>query len=260
MYITQIWTYPIKSCAGTQLSEAELGERGIPYDRRWTLVGPTGDPVTQREVPKLVWVEPRVTPEALIVTAPDMPALKLERGAPGSSRRVRFWDRTVEAVSLPEARTWFQTYTGTDVDLVYMPDSSPRPMNTAFGERHLTFVDGNPLHIVNEASLAELNTRLAVPVEISRFRPNLVFSGAEPYTEDSWQRIYIGGTPFDVYEACQRCVLLNVDPATATVGKEPLATLARYRRADGHVLFGQNINHLQSGTVRVGSRLEPEPA
>ena len=258
MHITQIWTYPIKSCAGTPLSEAKLGERGVPHDRRWMLVGPTGDPVTQREIPKLVWVKPEVTPETLVVTAPGMPTLKLQRAAPGPSRRVHLWDCSIDAVSLPEASAWFQTYTGTEVDLVYMPDSSPRSMNPAFGERHLTFVDGNPLHIVNEASLAELNTRLTVPVEISRFRPNFVFSGAEAYAEDSWQRIYIGGIPFDVCEACQRCVLLNVDPTTATVGKEPLATLARYRRADGHVLFGQNINHLQTGLVRVGSRVRLE--
>ena len=171
---------------------------------------------------------------------------------------MHFWDRTVDAVSLPEARAWFRTYTGAEVDLVYLPDSSPRPMNAAFGERHLTFVDGNPLHMVNEASVAELNARLEVPVGVSRFRPNLVFSGAEAYAEDSWTRVYIDRIPFDVYEACQRCVLLNVDPATATVGKEPLATLARYRRAGGHVVFGQNINHLQTGVVRVGSRLELE--
>ena len=259
MHIT-VWTYPIKSCAGTPLSEAELGERGVPYDRRW--MRPTDKPVTQREIPKLVWVKPKVTPEALIVTALDMPALKLQRGVAVPSRRVCFWDRTVDAVSLPEASAWFQTYTETDVDLVYMPDSSPRPMNATFGERHLTFVDGNPLHIINEASIADLNARLKVPVEVSRFRPNLVFSGAEAYAEDSWTRIYIGDIPFDVYEACQRCVLLNVDPATARVGKEPLATLAHYRRSGGHVVFGQNINHLQAGIVRIGSRLrlEPEPA
>ena len=222
------------------------------------LVSPAGNPITQREVLKLVWVKPKVTPETLTVTAPNMPVLKLERSVFGPSRQVHFWDRTIAAVSLPEAKGWFQTYTGRDVDLVYMPDSSPRPLNPTFGKRHLTFVDGNPLHIINEASLAELNTRLAVPIEISRFRPNLVFSGAEPYAEDAWQRIYIDGIPFDVYEACQRCVLLNVDPASASVGKEPLATLARYRRTDGQVLFGQNINHLQTGVVRVGSKLRLE--
>ena len=83
MHITQIWTYPIKSCAGTPLSEIVLGERGVPHDRRWMLTASTGDPVTQREIPKLVWVKPEVTPKALVVRAPDMPVLQVRRGASG---------------------------------------------------------------------------------------------------------------------------------------------------------------------------------
>ena len=258
MHITQLWTYPIKSCAGTSLSEAVLDERGVAHDRRWMLIDTAGKPITQREVPKLVWAKPEVTPEALLVNAPDMPPLRLPHGAFGHARCVRLWDVAMNAPSLPAAKAWFTHYTDRDVDLVYMPDSSPRPLNPAFGTRHLTFVDGNPLHIISEESLAELNSRLDAPVEMSRFRPNLVFSGGEPYAEDTWRRITIGGVPFNVYEACQRCVLLNVDPATAKVGKEPLATLARYRRSEGYVVFGQNLEHLQTGVVRVGSELRLE--
>jgi uncharacterized protein len=259
MQITQIWIYPIKSCAGVGLSEGVLGERGLQHDRQWMLVDQTtGKLVTQREVPKLVWVTPQITETELIVNAPEMPELRLVRREIGESRRVSVWLDFMDAVRIPEAKEWFQDYSKKDVELVYLPDSSPRPMNPKFGTRHLTFVDGNPLHIISESSVAELNTRLKTPVEFSRFRANLIFSGGEPYAEDAWTKITIDALPFDVYEACQRCVVLNLDPKTALSSKEPLATLARYRRQGQHVLFGQNINHLQSGVIKVGALLRSE--
>jgi uncharacterized protein len=256
MKITQLWIYPIKSCGGVQLSEAKLTERGLEHDRQWMLVDRAGNLITQREVPKLVWVRPLVSEEELRVSAPDMPELSLERIAAGETKRVRVWGDHIDAVVILQARAWFERYTQRDVDLVYMPGSSLRPMNPSFGTRHLTFVDGNPLHIISEASVADLNSRLEKPVELSRFRANIVVAGGQPYAEDAWTHIAIDGIPFDVYEACQRCVMLNVDPVTAVVTKEPLATLASYRRSGQHVVFGRNINHLREGVLQVGGVLQ----
>jgi uncharacterized protein YcbX len=43
-----------------------------------------------------------------------------------------------------------------------------------------------------------------------------------------------------------------VDQRTAAVGKEPLRTLATYRKVGTKVLFGQNMVHEGAGTLRVG--------
>jgi hypothetical protein len=43
-----------------------------------------------------------------------------------------------------------------------------------------------------------------------------------------------------------------VDQATGERGKEPLATLATYRRDGNAVLFGQNLVHVGTGELRVG--------
>lgn len=260
MNITQLWIYPIKSCGGVQLSEAKLGERGLEHDRQWMLVDREGNLITQREIPKLVWVRPSISDNELNVSAPDMPDLSLERSATGETKRVRVWGDHMDAFVLPQACEWFEGYTEREVDLVYIPDSSPRPMNPNFGTRHLTFVDGNPLHIISETSVAELNSRLEKPVGLERFRANIIFSGAEPYAEDTWTKISIDDIEFDVYEACQRCVMLNVDPATARTSKEPLATLARYRRSGQHVVFGRNISHAREGVLRVGGELRDASA
>jgi uncharacterized protein len=258
MNITQLWIYPIKSCGGVRLNEAKLDERGLEHDRRWMLVDRDGNLVTQREVPKLVWVHPAVSDNELKVVAPDMPELRLERNAAGETKRVRVWGDHMEAVVIPQAREWFEDYTKKEVDLVFIPDSSPRPMNPNFGTRQLTFVDGNPLHIISETSVADLNSRLEKPVGLERFRANVIFSGSEPYAEDAWTKISIDEVGFDVYEACQRCVMLNVDPVSALTTKEPLATLAKYRRSGQHVVFGRNINHLHEGVLRVGGKVRDE--
>ncbi len=258
MHVTNIWCYPIKSCAGIRLESAVLDERGVRDDRRWMLVDALGNLITARELPILLRVTPSVTETALRVSAPDMPSLELDRWETGAKRRVRVWGDYMEALTLPQATSWFRRYTDREIELVYIPDSSPRPMNPAFGDRHLTFVDGNPLHIISESSVVELNGRLERPVAIERFRANLAFGGAEPYAEDAWEKITIGDIAFSVYEACQRCVILNLDPATTAASKEPLATLARYRRSGTHVVFGRNVSHLELGVIRVGDALDTE--
>ena len=87
---------------------------------------------------------------------------------------------------------------------------------------------------------------------MNRFRPNLVVAGAEPYAEDDWQRIEIGGLPMRVVKPCGRCVVTTTDQATGERGKEPLRTLATYRNRGGEVMFGQNVVHERTGQLRVG--------
>ena len=58
IHITELHTYPIKSCAGLSHSAIEFDERGPLWDRRWMLVEPDGMFVTQRELPRLALIQP----------------------------------------------------------------------------------------------------------------------------------------------------------------------------------------------------------
>ncbi|KAK1278935.1 Molybdenum cofactor sulfurase [Acorus gramineus] len=71
-----------------------------------------------------------------------------------------------------------------------------------------------------------------IHVDAMRFRPNLIISGAEPYEEDSWRRLTIGGAYFTSLGGCNRCEMINLDFQSGEVrkSKEPLATLASFRR------------------------------
>ncbi len=91
---------------------------------------------------------------------------------------------------------------------------------------------------------------------MNRFRPNLVVSGVAAHAEDDWDVARIGQIEFVVAKPCIRCVVTTIDQATAVAGREPLRTLATYRRVDGGVQFGQNVVHGGPGLLRVGDVVE----
>lgn len=256
-HVSQIWTYPIKSCAGVPSDHAVLGPRGLMYDRHWMLVTPEGRTLTLRQLPHLIHVKPQFAEHHLKVTAPGMPALELPLEASGEMLQVKLWEweAWVSAVVLEDASTWFSRYLDREVFLVAVAPDNARAMLPSFGSRWLSFVDGNPLNILGAASLADLNRRLTQPVGVERFRPNLVIHGTAAYAEDGWKQIKIGSISFEVYEACQRCMVVNIN-VSGNSSREPLATLATYRRAGRHVLFGQNLCHMGEGMVRAGDVVE----
>ena len=57
------------------------------------------------------------------------------------------------------------------------------------------FSDGYPVLLASDASLRELNERLATPVPMTRFRPNVTVDGPliEPFAEDGWGSVVFGG-------------------------------------------------------------------
>jgi uncharacterized protein YcbX len=96
---------------------------------------------------------------------------------------------------------------------------------------------------------------MQLTLDMRRFRPNLVVSGCEGYAEDSWREIRIGEIDFRLPKPCSRCAIPSIDPDTAQLNKEPLATLNRTRRWENKLYFGQNALHNQCATLRVGDEL-----
>jgi hypothetical protein len=94
---------------------------------------------------------------------------------------------------------------------------------------------------------------------MNRFRPSFIVAGCEAFAEDTWTRFQAGGITFRTAGPCARCVVTTTDQLTAERGKEPLRTLATYRRDPEDptdVNFGQNLIHeTKSGTLRLGDRI-----
>jgi hypothetical protein len=178
----------------------------------------------------------------------------------GESQEVEIWGDRCEAWTAdPQVELWISEYLGKSCKIVFMPDHSKRPVDPDFtvDEKQVAFSDGFPLLLISEASLNELNSRLPESVAMKRFRPNLVVKDTEPYAEDSWKKIIIGECEFHIVKPCSRCILTTVDPETGEFsGKEPLRTLATYRKLNGKVMFGQNLIATKIGKLEVGMSVE----
>jgi len=143
--------------------------------------------------------------------------------------------------------------------VVHMPEDYVRQVNPRYATKEqdqVAFSDGYPFLLVNEASLADLSARMQESLPVNRFRPNIVVKGMQPYVEDMWRKIYIGHVAFHIVKASERCPITTTNQTTAVVGKEPLKTLATYRRAQKGIIFGQNLVHEHEGIIRLGDTVE----
>jgi uncharacterized protein len=262
LFVQNLYLYPIKSLGGISVQEAQVEERGFKYDRRWMLVDQSGGFLTQRQHPQLALLQVALSESELSVISKVDPSREisfdLEMNS-GKEMQVSVWGDVVTALQVaPAVSAWFSDFLGMNVDLVRMPDSSHRKLDPRYAvqEESVSFADGMPYVIIGQASLDELNGRLADPVGMDRFRPNLVFSGGEAFTEDQFKQLQIGEVEFQVVKPCARCVMITVDQERGTKGKEPLATLATYRSQGSKVYFGQNAVALSQGIVRVGDPIQ----
>lgn len=253
--------YPVKGLGSMDLDESLVTNRGLQFDRRFMVVGDDDAFVTQRSVPKMATVGVTIEHDAVILSAPGVDSIAFSVDPePSVMRNVRVWDDQVPAHAISSAADeWLARYLGCATHLVHMPDSSDRPIESAFAEPNQTvsFADGYPLLIASEESLADLNSRIisngGAAIPMSRFRPNLVIKGCDPYAEDQLGEISVGGAVFRAVKPCTRCQVTTTDQQTGEVlGPEPLRTLAGYRKSPGGVIFGMNLIPLELGMVRVG--------
>ena len=259
--LSAINVYPLKSAAGLPQTSWAVDSFGLRHDRRWMQVDESGDFQSQRVHPRQALIRPELRTEALVLRAPGASDLELSLRPAGPTVMVTVWaGETQGRLVSAAADQWLTTFLGTGCRLVHMPDEVVRPVRPdyAFDGERTSFTDGFPFLLISEASLDDLNGRLATPVPMNRFRPNLVVAGAEPFAEDRWRRIRIGPLTFRVAKPCPRCVMTTVDQARGmSPSTEPLRTLATFRRnADGQVDFGQNLLHAGAGRLEVGMPVE----
>lgn len=266
--LTAINRFPVKSCRGETLQSATVEPWGLAGDRRWMLVGEDGEALTAREYPRLVLAVPRLGADgSLDLTSPDVPAMHVDVPGPPCLVPVSVFDTPVlAAVATPDAHAWFSKITGVPSRLVYLDDPKRRHPNPHFARSDdlVSLADGFPLLLTAQESLDQVNDWILAgpraeegPLPMIRFRPSVVVRGAAAFAEDGWRRVRIGTAQFRAVKGCARCVLTTVHPQTAVKGKEPIATLARYRRWDGATWFGMNlIPDAPGAMIRVGDAVE----
>ncbi|MDX1755620.1 MAG: MOSC domain-containing protein [Marinobacter sp.] len=260
MRVESLYIYPVKSLRGIAVQEMALDDFGPAFDRRWMIVGQDGQFVTQRTHPQLARIGTELASGRVWIEVPGQGRFEL---APGQSEKpVRVWrDWVGGRIAQPGPSEAISAFFGESFEFVYMPESTFRRVDADWVTeyRRVGFADGFPFLIVNQASLEDLNSRLECAVDERRFRPNIVVSGREPWAEDNWRSLSIGGRAFSLVKPCSRCVMTTVDPdrGVKAPDAQPLRALGQFRRTVDGVMFGMNALHDgQSGTVRLGDSVE----
>ena len=281
-HVSKLYLYPVKSCKGVPLTEAECTKYGMKYhgmsDRGFVVMTPEGKFVHARQYPKMVLIAVSDKGANVELTAPGKsPALVSKRASldKTNSKRVElFFGETVPGQDCgDETANWINDYLGTDGFRLmrYVEGMEPRDIHgltwktwdvaTAEGDTAL-YTDAAAFMLMNKASIDDLNSRLDRPLTELSFRPNILIEGPDAFEEDKWSEIRIGDTVrMRCTDECTRCSFTTVDPETGTKTRdgEPLKTLRKYRcsKKFGEVFkespaFGINTTADVYGSIKVG--------
>ncbi|MCF5468977.1 MOSC domain-containing protein [Pseudomonas syringae] len=263
--LSSLYRFPLKSCKAETLQRASFDSMGLAGDRRWMLVdASTGRFFTQRAIAHMSQLSVLWNAGGgVTLSAPGFDSLDVAvpLDVEASLRGVTVWRDSLQVPDAGEvAAEWVSRFIGKPTRMVYMPVERARWMPGGHGhdEGRVNFADGFPLLLIGQGSLDDLSARMGRPMEMLRFRPNLVIEGAEAFAEDGWKRIRIGDIEFHLLKACARCILTTIDPATGerSADREPFATLKTYREVEGNVMFGQNMVNDGPGELEVGMPVE----
>lgn len=245
---------------GLQVSHALACAEGLAGDRTFMLTETDGTFITARQNPQLVLFTPMALANGLHISAPDgQSAMANHADFSIDPQPTEVWGNHFTAYIAPEAiNNWLSAYIGRPVQLRWTGVRSQRRVKR-YPDIPLSFADGYPYLLLNEASFNDLQRRCPAGVKLTQFRPNLVVVDGEAYAEDSWLTLRIGEVTFEAVKPCSRCILttVNVEQGRKHPAAEPLRTLQGYRSADnGDINFGINLLARNSGIIRVGDRVE----
>ena len=282
--ISELFVYPIKSCAGIALNEARLLATGLEYDRCWMVTDPAGAMLTQRAYPRMALIQAEPGDADLVIRAPGMSELRtpLDPARLDAPPKVqtRVWRDAAYGLDTGEAAAaWFSTFLGVPARLLRFDPGHERVVDPDYtgsvGGATTHFADGFPLLVIGQASLDDLNARLnskgAPSIPIDRFRPNVVLTGLDAYEEDYVETLSVDGdiggqaVQLQLVKPCSRCPIPTIDQAKGAPdpdwANEPTDTMSVYRanpQRDGAITFGNNALVVNGAGqwLRVGQTVE----
>ncbi|MAM89470.1 MAG: hypothetical protein CME36_19395 [unclassified Hahellaceae] len=267
--IQSLHWYPVKSCGGLEVEKLHFNKSGPCHDRSWMLVDDDAHYLTARTLPHMLRLTPLVQNGVLLLSVPvadkvpellelaavdnadDANPVNMEPLCLSDQRlAVEIWGDICEAyVANDKVNRVLSDFLGRSVRLVCKAADKPRPVEQDYIDTtslagqtfEVGFADAYQALIIGQASLDALNEKLSQPLPMSRFRPNIVVRESEAFAEDSWHQIESDDLVMYGVKRCSRCAIPTIDPEVGVVSKEPLKTLATFRKGDRGVMFGQNL-------------------
>lgn len=258
--VSQLYIYPVKSLGGIRINKCSLSDRGFENDRRWMLVDENNVFLSQRKTSEMCFFDLTENENSFTIRhrqsnqSIDLSKQKSE----GNELQVQVWNDNVKAkLAGQQFDEYFSSHLHMNCRLVEMPENTKRlvDQNYAFNSEIVSFADAFPVLIIGEASLALLNSKLNLTVEMIRFRPNIVVSGGAAHDEDYFEVVSIGDAKLKNVKPCGRCVLPTIDFTTGEFQKEINTVLATYRTVNGKIMFGINCLIEKAGMISIGDTI-----
>jgi uncharacterized protein YcbX len=245
--VASLYRYPVKGLTPEPLAGADLAAGGtMPADRKYAILNGPGrfDPAAPRHLPKITY-------------------LMLMRDERLATLRSRYDDATSVLTILRDgkqvARGDLSTSLGRSMIEQFVASYMKAELRGApkiVAAEGFSFSDValKCVHIVNLATVRELERVAGRPVDPLRFRANLYLDGLAPWEEFRWldKTLRVGGVALDVVDRTQRCDATNVDPVT---GKRDMALPALLQRTFGHTDVGIYAKITSGGRLTVGDTL-----
>jgi len=262
--ITQLISYPIKSCAGIHHQHISITTLGLQFDRHWMITDAEGRFISQRQFPQMALIQPAIIEDQLHLQAPGMEDISCAINPSLGTCKATVWkDLLIVDKSHTHINEWLSSYLGSAVQLVHYGTQSQRQVDLKHAQpgQQVAFADGYPLLITHQASLDQLNTQLSRPIGMERFRPNVVVTSNQPaWQELQWRQLGGAEVKIDLVKPCVRCVMTGVDQFKGEqTGSEVLKTLKQLFAHQDQAVFGINgiaqITDNKAVTLAVGQKL-----
>jgi uncharacterized protein len=258
--VSATFLYPVKACAPLRVTSLDFTPSGeISGDREWVVVDADDRITWSGAIPTLARIIPRGWPDRPAIASTGGDSVPLPPPGHGAPRTIHSWNGQRQAFDALEGHDagdavadFASTIAGQRIRLVHLATTAHRP---------------NPVHLVTDASLRVLAAALEGDPDLQRFRPNVVLCGdgdaLPPFLEEhaTSLRCHHARARLDlaITGPCERCVVINVDPASSAVDSHYLKTVvaqSRTRRAGTAPMFGVYARATGAGMVATGDRVE----
>ncbi|XP_032741922.1 molybdenum cofactor sulfurase [Rattus rattus] len=264
--VTNIYLYPIKSCAAFEVTKWPVGSQGLLYDRSWMIVNHNGVCLSQKQEPRLCLIQPCIDlqQKVMVIRAEGMEPIQVPLEEDGERTQIcqsRVCADRVNTYDCGEnVSRWLSKFCGRPCHLIKQSPHFQRnakktpkqgqPPGTAVA---LSLVNEAQYLLVNTSSVLELQRQLNASDEcgkeesfsvkdlISRFRANIITKGARAFEEEQWDEISIGSLHFQVSGPCHRCQMICIDQKTGQRNQDVFQKLSESRGRK--VNFGVYLMH-----------------
>jgi hypothetical protein len=286
--VLELWRYPVKSMQGERLAEAVVSQRGVLGDRAFALIDRREGRVASAKQPRK-WAA-LLSCHAAFVEPPS-------QGRPLPPAEITLPDGSVTRSDAPDVDAVLSGFVGRDVSLATVaPDNATLEEwwpdieglapaeHIEAGRIHAehegevvtdeamglvsppgTFFDCGPLHLITDATLAELGRHHSTGhVNPRRFRPNVVVGSPDRgFVENNWlgHTLQIGaGVTLSIALPAPRCVMTTLAQPDIGADRSVLQIVAATNRVTVEGLgtwscAGIYATVVEGGTMVVGDQV-----